>query len=287
MKSLGEQGSSCGGDCARASRFPIEDAFVTVVSNEPVNEEYFHLKVAASAAILAAVPGQFFHLKCPSSDGEFPLLRRPMSIYRIDAGAGLVEFLYKVTGAGTRGLATLRAGDSLSVVGPVGHGFDLSRPFRHLLFAARGVGMATMAPLAEAAASKGAKVTAVLSARSRNLVMSEQYLRSVGAATIVVTDDVGTSDSSEVEQLIRRVHARDPIDLLATCGSNRLLQVIKSLAAELQIEGQVALEQHMGCALGMCFCCVRPFRVAEKVTYRRVCYEGPVFDVRETISWQT
>ena len=40
----------------------------------------------------------------------------------------------------------------------------------------------------------------------------------------------------------------------------------------------------MGCAIGPCFCCVRPFR-PQKVTYRRVCFEGPVFDVRETLSW--
>jgi dihydroorotate dehydrogenase electron transfer subunit len=107
----------------------------------------------------------------------------------------------------------------------------------------------------------------------------------VGAVTWAVYDTDGSSAMPRVESMINELHAKQPIDLLATCGSNRLLQLVKQLGVRLGIPGQVALEQHMGCAIGMCFCCVRPFRTAEKVTYRRVCCEGPVFDVRETLSW--
>jgi dihydroorotate dehydrogenase electron transfer subunit len=156
---------------------------------------------------------------------------------------------------------------------------------RHVLLVARGVGMATMAPLAESAQAAGARVTAILSARSPEFLMSNDYLKSVGAVTRAVYDADGSSDMPHVEAMITALHAEQPIDLLATCGSNRLLQLVKQLGARFGIPGQVALEQHMGCAIGMCFCCVRPFRTAEKVTYRRVCCEGPVFDVRETLSW--
>jgi dihydroorotate dehydrogenase electron transfer subunit len=273
-----------GPDC-RAAAFPIEETCARVISNHAVNPEYFHLSLVATPGMLAAVPGQFFHLQCPGGNGDSPLLRRPMSIYRINANEQRIEFLYKVTGAGTRGLSRLAAGDALNVLGPLGRGFQLRAPLRHVLFAARGVGMATMAPLAEAGIGAGARVTGVLSARNADLVMSEDYLRFVGATTHVVTDEAGTSAAADIEILIRRIHDRQPIDLLATCGSNRLLQVVKSLASDLNIAGQVALEQHMGCALGMCFCCVRAFRIEDKITYRRVCFEGPVFDVRETISW--
>ena len=115
--------------------------------------------------------------------------------------------------------------------------------------------------------------------------MSNDYLTSVGAVVRAVYDADGSSEMARVEAMITESHAERPIDLLATCGSNRLLQLVKQLGARLGIPGQVALEQHMGCAIGMCFCCVRPFRSADKVTYRRVCCEGPVFDVQETLSW--
>jgi dihydroorotate dehydrogenase electron transfer subunit len=107
----------------------------------------------------------------------------------------------------------------------------------------------------------------------------------VGAVVRAVYDADGSSEMPRVEAMITELHVEQPIDLLATCGSNRLLQLVKQLGARLGIPGQVALEQHMGCAIGMCYCCVRPFRAADKVTYRRVCCEGPVFDVQETLTW--
>jgi len=268
-----------------AQVFPISESMAPVVSNDAVNAEYFHLILEASPGMQAATPGQFFHLRCPGVSGESPLLRRPMSVYRIDRVRGHVEFLYKVTGAGTRGLATLQSGDSLDVFGPLGRGFHVAPETRHLLLVARGVGMATMAPLAESARAAGARVTAILSARSPEFLMSNDYLKSVGAVTRAVYDADASSDMPHVEAMITALHAEQPIDLLATCGSNRLLQLVKQLGSRFGIPGQVALEQHMGCAIGMCFCCVRQFRTAEKVTYRRVCCEGPVFDVRETLSW--
>lgn len=267
-----------------ATDHPIPEMLCTVVSNTPVNSEYFHLVLDAPAAALEAVPGQFFHLKCPAVDSVTPFLRRPMSIYRVDRPAGRIEFLFKNQGLGTRGLATLQAGDTLDVFGPLGRGFRYAG-HRNVLMVARGVGLATMAPLAEQAIADGAKVTAVLSARTPDLVMSADHLREVGAHVVIVTDHDGNSDVDSIEPMLRGLHEAEPLDFAATCGSNRLLQMLKGLTAEWGIEGQIALEQHMACGIGMCFCCVRPFEIGNKLTYRRVCYEGPVFNLSETPSW--
>jgi dihydroorotate dehydrogenase electron transfer subunit len=68
-----------------------------------------------------------------------------------------------------------------------------------------------------------------------------------------------------------------------TCGSNRLLRVMQRVGRVHRIPGQVALEQQMACGLGMCFSCVRAFRVGERLVSKRVCSEGPVFDLQETL----
>ena len=96
-----------------------------VIANDSVNAEYRHLVARCSDTAAAGVPGQFFQLLCPQPAGEQPFLRRPMSIYGANAAKREVEFLYKVTGAGTRGLHTLKAGDSLDIMGPLGIGFTL------------------------------------------------------------------------------------------------------------------------------------------------------------------
>jgi dihydroorotate dehydrogenase electron transfer subunit len=268
--------------------FPIAESLCRVVSNAAVNTDYRLLVADASSQALAARAGQFFHLMCPPQGNDQPFLRRPMSIYRVDVKARQITFLYKVTGAGTRGLASLGAGDVLNALGPLGQGFNLPDGTQHVLMLARGVGLATLAPLAGLATSRGARVTAVLSARTPELIMSEEHLQSQGARTHLVTDAQGTSALSSLESKLRSLHADRPFDFLATCGSNRLLDLLQRLGADWKIPGQVALEQHMGCGMGMCYACVRTFVTADgHEDYRRVCWDGPVFPLDEARPWLT
>jgi dihydroorotate dehydrogenase electron transfer subunit len=99
--------------------------------------------------------------------------------------------------------------------------------------------------------------------------MSVDYLRSVGAEVLTVTDSEGTSDVAAVERTVRRLIEEENADFLVTCGSNRLLQLLQRLGREYKIAGEVALEQHMGGG----------------INYRRVCWEGPVFDLQEAVTW--
>lgn len=263
----------------------IADTCGQVVSNRPVNSDYVHLVLKADGSALAAKAGQFFNVACPAVGPYTPYLRRPMSVFRASQAKKEVEFLYKVTGAGTHGLASLRPGDKISIFGPLGNGFTLDSVWRHIVVVGRGVGLATLAPLAELAAERAVGVTAVLSARSRALVMSVERFASAGARVEVVTDEDGTSDPQNIERVLLRLIDQNKADAFFTCGSNRLMLMLKRLAAAHQIAGQVALEQQMACGLGMCFCCVRSFEGAEGTEQRRVCLEGPVFALSEALSW--
>jgi dihydroorotate dehydrogenase electron transfer subunit len=255
------------------------------VSNAWVNSEYKHLVLAAPAPAPAALAGQFFQLECPATADDRPFFRRPMSVYKADAARGEVEFLYKVTGEGTRGLATLATSDRMRILGPLGVGFRLDPAWREIVVVGRGVGLATLAPLAEAAAAQGIGVTAVFSARGPAQVMSVERFASAGARVEVVLDSDRTSDVAQVEALMRRLIGEGRADALFTCGSNRLMLLLQRLGREFSIPGQVAMEQQMACGLGMCFCCVRSFRSGDDTVSRRVCWEGPVFDLQEALSW--
>lgn len=266
--------------------FPVAANQCRVLCNDPVNAEYRFMLTETSDTALNALPGQFFHLLCPESAGDRPFLRRPMSVYRIDKENRQIGFLYKVIGKGTRGLATMRAGDVLDALGPLGHGFELPVGVRHALLIARGVGLATLAPLARHAVQAGAAVTAVLSARDPALVMSRDEFEAAGARAIVVTDADGSSDPSSVETQLGEIHMMQPFDFAATCGSNRLLQLVRKLCERWAVPGQVALEAHMGCGTGMCYACVAPMIDSDGTeTYRRVCWDGPVFSVMEAKQW--
>lgn len=265
--------------------FPVAENICTVVSNRPVNERYWHLVLAAPAPALAAEPGQFFHLLCEGEASDPVFLRRPMSVYRIRPQEGVVEFLYKVQGAGTRAMARLRPADSFNILGPLGRGFHLAPEWRHIIVVARGVGLATLAPLADMAKEAGVGITAILSAERRDLVMAEDVMAEAGAEVIVVTDEEGTSRVAHVERLVRERIRRGRGDALFTCGSNRLLMLLQKIGREEGVPGEVALEQQMACGLGMCVCCVRAIRVENHVEQLRVCRIGPVFDLQGPVSW--
>ena len=266
------------------SDIPAEEALCPVMSHDSVNDEYKHLVVAASPKALAVKPGQFFNLLCPSPDAGELWLRRPQSVYRIDHAGGCIEFLYKCVGRGTKGLATLKAGDMLNIVGPLGIGFHCDPLWRSIVVLGRGVGLATLAPISQLAAAHGVTVTAILSARHRGLVMGDDLFAKVGTV-IPVLDTNRSSDVANVERILEELIAAKCADAFFTCGSNRLMQLMKRVARQHGIPGQVAMEQVMACGLGPCYVCVRTFEVNGRKELRRVCIEGPVFDLQEAVGW--
>jgi dihydroorotate dehydrogenase electron transfer subunit len=264
---------------------PVGEFIGIVASNEWVNDEYKHLVLKVHERALKAYAGQMFHLLCPSPDGAEVWMRRPMSVYRVDKAAGEVEFLYKSEGRGTQGMATLQPGDEFNIAGPLGAGFKLHPSWKNIVVLGRGVGLATLAPLSQLAAAQGVGVTAILSARHAGVVMSKDLFEGLGARTITVLDSDGTSAVENVERILEGLIAAGKADAFFTCGSNRLLKLMQRLGKKHNIPGQVAMEQIMVCGFGACYVCVRTFEVDGKRVLKRVCRDGPVFNMQEAVGW--
>jgi dihydroorotate dehydrogenase electron transfer subunit len=257
----------------------------TVISNVPVNDEYKHVVLKIHEHALKTYAGQMFHLLCPSPDGAEVWMRRPMSVYRVDREAGQIEFLYKTEGRGTRGMATLQPGDDFNVTGPLGKGFTLQPEWKNVVVLGRGVGLATLAPLSQLAADRGVAVTAILSARNPSVVMSKELFSELGAKTITVVDSDNSSAVENVEKILEDLIAQKKADAFFTCGSNRLLKLMQRVGKQHGIPGQVAMEQIMVCGFGACYVCMRTFMVNGEKVLRRVCRDGPVFDIQEAVGW--
>tara|TARA_B110000881_G_scaffold221589_1_gene252348 strand:+ start:3930 stop:4775 length:846 start_codon:yes stop_codon:yes gene_type:complete len=259
------------------------DTFVK--SNIAINGEYRLLILEAPKTILNCQPGQFFHLQCPVTKLHQPYLRRPMSIYSYSQKDCELQFLFKVTGDGTQALSELKNGDTLNVLGPLGVGFSIEPEWENLLLLARGVGLATLAPLAQEANRLGKKLTAICSARSPNALMSIDYFKDMGADVITITDTEATSTLDNMRQIIESKIFQGAVDVMYTCGSNRMLKLLQEIGSLHSLPGEIALEQQMACGLGMCQCCVRSFNRCGVITQERVCREGPVFKIQEAMPW--
>lgn len=262
---------------------PAEEALCPVVSNEWVNAAYKHLVVAAPPKALAARPGQFFNLLCAPPDAGALWPRQPLSIYHVDAAHARIGFLHKC-GPGANALAALKKDDLVNIVGPLGVGFRLDPSWRNVVVLGRAAGLATLAPLAQLAAGHNVGVTAILSARTRDLVMAAD--RFAMAGTVIPVLDIDRSgDVENVERLLEGLIAERRADAFFTSGSSRLMQLMKRLGQRHGIPGQVAMEQVMTCEHGPCYVCVRNFEVNGRRELRRVCIDGPVFDLQEAVGW--
>lgn len=263
----------------------VHEVEARITAHDPAASGYRRLDLAMPQEALGCRPGQFFHILCPVDGQHQPFLRRPMSIYGYDRAAGRLSFLYKVAGTGTAALARLLPGARVNVLGPLGTGFSIPARARHLVLVARGVGLATLAPLAQEARARDLGLVAICSARSPAHLLSIDHFRALGARVIAVTDREGNSAPAQIRPLLERLIAEGRADMLYTCGSNRLLELCQQVGQSAGIPGEVALEQQMACGLGMCQCCVRPLRRNGQIVHERVCREGPVFNMQEALGW--
>lgn len=254
---------------------------LNVLSNVKVSDRYWHMVVDAKGLTSQIKPGQFFNIKCV--DESYPFLRRPFSIYRINQEEETIEFLYLVKGLGTKRLTDVKAKETIDIFGPLGVGFTLERKWDTILLLARGVGIATLAALAQEAAKKNIKCIAILSARSNNDLLATETLQGFGAKVYKVTEEDGTSDVSYVEELMEHIFSKYNVKAGFTCGSKRLSKLMQQMTKERQIPAQIALEEHMGCAMGVCYACVCDIKDGNTIQSVRVCKEGPVFDLDKVV----
>jgi dihydroorotate dehydrogenase electron transfer subunit len=205
------------------------------------------------------------------------VLPRPMAIYTRDAEAGTIDIVYGVVGAGTRALASFRAGEHMVAVGPLGQGFALQSAAARVLLIGRGIGICSLTSVAQDLARFPAEVFAVLSARDRlSIIGAEVFEQSRARAVWPVTDAEGTSEVPVLRERLRTQFDDRPPQLILTCGSRRLMRLCADLGRRWGAEVLVSLEAHLACGLGYCHGCASG-QVNDSQESPLICRDGPVF----------
>jgi len=257
----------------------MDQSTATVLENRFAAPGVYRLRIEAPALARAARPGQFLMLRVGQTLD--PLLRRPFSIHAVH-GSMTVDILYRVVGKGTNMLTTLRSGEGLDIVGPLGCGFSWREESPSLLVAG-GMGIAPLFFLAQIIAKNGAgdKTSALIGARNKTELLCVKELKTMGLQVEAVTEDGSRGKKGLITDLItNRVAASRPV--IYSCGPYPMLHAVASLAMQYGLSCQVSLESFMACGLGACLGCVAEMRSGDLV---RVCKEGPVFDAYE-VAWK-
>src|SRR3954468_11214613 len=100
--------------------------------------------------------GQYLLVRCAEQGSYDPLLRRPLFTAAAEPALGQIGLLYEPSERGLIWLSHGRGGDTLDVIGPLGHPFALDARTRNLLLVGSGPGLAALLLLARAGAARGA-----------------------------------------------------------------------------------------------------------------------------------
>jgi dihydroorotate dehydrogenase electron transfer subunit len=295
-----ESGRSAGVHPAYRGSIYLEEG--RIVSQDSWPGEQFVLRISAPRCAARALPGSFVHLTC---DPDVPM-RRPLSIQRANGKEGWIEILYKIVGPGLRALSRRRAGDAISVLGPIGQPFrpDPQRP-RALLIGG-GVGIPPMIFLAEWMLEQtgrpwrplvlmGSEIPFPFKARPSTIIVpgipagaiaSMPLLDGWGVPSRLASkaDFAGCYDGF-VTQLADEwlgtlaASAKAEVEIFS-CGPTPMLEAVARVAASHQVPCQVSLEEFMACAVGGCAGCTVKVMTADGPAMKRVCVDGPVFDSR-------
>ena len=258
----------------------------TVVWNRPVGGDCYRLGLDCPEGYASAGPGQFVMVQVDRPPEL--LLRRPFSIFGlIDDGPRPkgIELLYKVVGRGTRQLAKVRTGQTISVLGPLGRGFQVDSRKTLWFLAAGGIGVAPIRFLAlrmHAMGLPAANIRVFLGGQSQKDLLCRDEFEAMGLPVQVTTDDGSAGDQCLITDPLETAVAEDPPDMVYACGPHGMLQCVAGIVQRHKVACQVSVETMMACGIGACLgCAVESAR--QKDRYLHVCMNGPVFAVEELV----
>jgi len=267
--------------------------------------QQFVIRIAAPKCAAHAQPGSFAHLTCH----ETIPMRRPLSLMRAERQAGWVEILYKVEGAGLQALSLARAGDTLSVLGPIGRGFAAHPERPRTLLLGGGVGIPPVVFLAERLQERtvawqplvlmGSEIPFPFALRPARV--GAAGLPAASSACMPLLDDWGiasrlasgagfpgcyagfVTELADIWLKTLTPPELSEVEIFA-CGPPLMLAASANLARRYGVACQVSLEEFMACAVGGCAGCTVLVTTPAGPAMKRVCVDGPVFDAYTVFS---
>lgn len=240
-----------------------------IIKQTKVASDVYSMWLQTKEIAAKAEPGQFISVY--SNDGS-RLLPRPISVCETDGSK--LRIVYRIAGKGTYEFSRYQSNEILSIQGPLGNGYPLSRKKAVLL--GGGIGIPPMLELAKRL--KGDK-NIVLGYRDE-LFLNEEFEK-YGTVTIA-TENGKTGVKGTVLDAIKEKDIDGQI--IYACGPTPMLRAVQVFAEEYNVDAYLSLEEKMACGIGACLACVCKSKETDehtKVNNKRVCKEGPVFHAKE------
>ena len=243
----------------------------TIINKKQLSDEVFELRIHAPLISRERKPGQFIILQLDTDYGE----RIPLTIADADPHEGSISIVFQTVGSTTHHLAALSEGDKITnLVGPLGKPTHIEN-FGHVVCVGGGIGVAPLHPIVQALKAAGNRLTIIIGARTRELIILENNLEAIADELIVCTDDGSHGRKALVTEPLGEICDSDPKpDLAIAIGPPIMMKFCAFTTLPFSVPTVVSLNTIMIDGTGMCGGC----RVLVGGKTRFVCVDGPEFD---------
>ena len=250
-----------------------------IVSNKRIAEDHYEMDLKTAALAKNSLPGQFVNVKLDEKATD-PLLRIPLGIHKIKKEG--ISLLYKVVGEGTDLLRNKKKGDQISLLGPLGKGFDIKKENEAFVIAG-GHGIAPLYALTKELKKNKIDTIFFIGAGKEKHIFCADKIRKMGAKVYIATEDGSLGFKGYVTDVLEKYLERNKLQVsrvtIYACGPKPMLKAVAQIAETKKIEGQVSMDEYMACGIGACMGCA----IKTKDGYKLCCKDGPVFDIKEIV----
>ena len=203
--------------------------------------------------------------------------RIPLTISSADVSKGTITLVIQKVGVSSRKLADLEPGDFIAdMVGPLGKATEIKK-VGTVLACGGGVGTAPLLPIVEAMKKDGNRVVSVIAARTKELIILEEQIKSFSDETVIMTDDGSYGQKGLITEGMEMVIRREKIDEAIIIGPAIMMKFAAQVTKKYEISTIVSLNTIMVDGTGMCGAC----RITVGGKTRFVCVDGPEFDAHQ------
>lgn len=234
---------------------------------EKVSASSYFIEINCSIPVEVKA-GQFISIYC---DGL--TLRRPFSVYSNNNGK--IGVLFKERGKGTAYIKSLKSGNSIDIMGPVGNGFDIQNK-KSLLIGA-GIGVAPISFLKSKLEQNNIENLFIAGFLNKEEIIKGMQIDKI------CTDDGSFGEKGSVLSYLEQIIQEYNPQIIYSCGPLVVLKTVARLGEKYKIETQVAMEKVMACGIGVCRGCVIDVIRGGKTVNATVCKDGPVFKGSEVV----
>ncbi|MDR2436596.1 MAG: sulfide/dihydroorotate dehydrogenase-like FAD/NAD-binding protein [Endomicrobium sp.] len=246
-----------------------------IVQKKEIGNKVHEFEIYAPEIAKNAKAGQFVIFRIDDK-GE----RVPLTVAGTNLQKGLIKIIFQEVGKTTIQLASLCESDFIrDFVGPLGHPAVIKN-YGTVVAVAGGVGAAELLPVIKELKKAGNKVTTIVGARCKDLLILEKELKQESDNLLFATNDGTYGIRGFVTDVLKEVISREQVNMVYAIGPVLMMKAVSELTKEKHIKTVASLNPIVLDGTGMCGAC----RVTVGGKTKFACVDGPEFDAH-SVHW--